>query len=440
MDKIIPSFYQRYGRMVNLARAIPLAIDGLKPVERRVLLSTYEIARDKFTKCAKIDGYCIGNYHPHGSVYGTVTLFVHQGFLDGQGNFGTDIGVDDCPPAAMRYTEAKLNKEMDNMAFKLIKYVPWIEGEMAGDKEPAYLPTMFPVCLLGKYYSSGIGFGYKTLIPSYKKEDLYKRLLWLLGKEKTKPIIKPISDCDILASEAELDQLLSTGKASIKIKGKYTLEPHLNKLILHSWPPGRKFEGLLGKFASELNSSDIGFQDLSAQDQTRVVFEVLKQRSRDVIYKDFIKKMDTTIVGTISFETLGVNVDKDGKAFVSPMSVDSMLLNTYTMFKDVNKVMLEEERKNTFFQIDEYKALEKIRPELSNELRNKNIIIDESIKKISTKTLVPEETIRSLIGKYRISKLLSLSLDITDLENKIKDYDNKLKKLDEFVLNQYGDK
>ena len=90
MDKIITEFYKRYGRMVNFSRAVPLAIDGLKPVERRVLLSVYEIARDKFMKSAKVDGHVIGNYHPHGSAYGTIVQMVQQGFLDGQGNFGSN--------------------------------------------------------------------------------------------------------------------------------------------------------------------------------------------------------------------------------------------------------------------------------------------------------------------------------------------------------------
>src|SRR5574340_174933 len=125
---------------VNYSRAFPLAIDGLKPVERRVLVSAYDIARDKFVKSAKVDGYCIGNYHPHGSVYGTIVQLVHQGFLNGQGNFGTSIGVDPCPEAAMRYTEVKLTKEINDLAFRLIKYVPWKDGEIVSDKESVFLP------------------------------------------------------------------------------------------------------------------------------------------------------------------------------------------------------------------------------------------------------------------------------------------------------------
>ena len=124
MDTIIPSFYKRYGKYINSSRSFPLSIDGLKPVERRVLLSTYDIARERLTKCFKIDGHTVGNYHPHGTSYGTIVQLVKQGFLTGQGNFGTNIGVDPCPPAAMRYTEAKLSKETFDMVFKLIKYVP----------------------------------------------------------------------------------------------------------------------------------------------------------------------------------------------------------------------------------------------------------------------------------------------------------------------------
>ena len=109
MDKLIPHLYREYGLYINHSRAFPIDIDGLKPVERRVLLSAYQIARDKFIKSARIDGHTLGHFHPHSSSYGTMAQLVHQGFLDGQGNWGNDIGVESSPPAAMRYTEARLS-------------------------------------------------------------------------------------------------------------------------------------------------------------------------------------------------------------------------------------------------------------------------------------------------------------------------------------------
>ena len=244
MDKHLPYYYRRYGMYVNHFRSFPLDVDGCKPVERRVLLSAYEIAKgDKFVKSARIDGNCLGNYHPHGSAYGTAVNMVNQGFLDGQGNFGSKIGVEPTGPAAMRYTECKLSKKIMKMAFRLIDHVPWVDGEI-DSKEPEFLPTMFPLCLLGNDYTIGIGFGYKTYIPCYSLKDLYRRLLWKLGELKTKPTIAPITDCEILSKPKELESLLLTGKGAITVKGIYKFDKSKHKLVVSSWPPGRKFESI----------------------------------------------------------------------------------------------------------------------------------------------------------------------------------------------------
>ena len=175
MDQTLPKLYKEYGQYSNW-RNFPLDIDGLKPVERRVLLSAYKIARAKFVKSRQVDAYTIGHYHPHGECYGTVVQLVRQGFLIGQGNFGSNVGVEPIGPAAPRYTECKMDPRTLELAFKYIKYVPEIPTEM-GDKEPAYLPTMIPICLLGSDYTQGIGFGYKTYIPCYTFEDLRGRLM-----------------------------------------------------------------------------------------------------------------------------------------------------------------------------------------------------------------------------------------------------------------------
>jgi DNA gyrase/topoisomerase IV subunit A len=107
LDKLIPKLYKEYGMYINKFRALPLDIDGLKPVERRVLLSAYQIARDKYVKSARVDGHTLGHYHPHSSSYSTMVQLVGQGFLEGQGNWGNSIGIEDSPAAAMRYTECR---------------------------------------------------------------------------------------------------------------------------------------------------------------------------------------------------------------------------------------------------------------------------------------------------------------------------------------------
>lgn len=432
MDKIIPKLYKEYGEYINSFRAFPLGIDGLKPVERRVLLTAYLVAKEKFVKSARIDGTCIARFHPHGGVYGTIVQLVNQGFLIGQGNFGCKFGVEPVGAAASRYTEAKMSKKTLDLAFKYINYVDWSLNDL-GDKEPAALPTMFPLCLLGQDYTQGIGFGYRTLIPSYTIQDLYKRLLWLLGIRKYKPIIKPITDCEITSSPTELDSLLTTGKASIDIYGKIILDRKSSTVTLKSWPPGRRFESILNKVSKFLNNSDIGFTDISVND-TNIVFQVLKQRNTDKIFKSFVKNLKEAVSGKISFET--IVVDKNQKVQIK--SIDSLLLDTYKAFEEVNKIKLTKDNLKLKSLIDEYSLLEKIRPDLSKELSIKAIDINKTIERIAKKNGVTERVVKNLFSKYTINKLLTIRVDINSLKKNISENNKLLKDLRPFVIKQYN--
>ena len=432
MDSIVPYLYKEYGKYINSFRAFPLDIDGLKPAERRVLLSAYQIAKNKLVKCAKIDGFTTGNFHPHGSVYGTIVQLVRQGLLDGQGNFGCNFGAQPIGAAAMRYTETKLSDMIKDIAFKYVEYVKWEINDL-DEKEPKFLPTMFPLCFCGTEYTQGLGFGYKTMIPCYKVKDLYKRLLWLLNPVDDEPIIRPITNCSITSSDEELKELLTTGKASISVNGVVQEKVVQCKVILKSWAPGKKFESILNKFSKELDNQDIGFTDSSVTD-TEIVFQVLKLRNRDVIYKKFVKKLKNAIKGNIIFQNNIVNI----AGTVKLKSVDQMLLSTYHNFSKINGVVLKYKIYEINKQIKEYKILEKIRPSLSTTLRNK-LETDAAITQISQRSGVSKKDVNYVFDKYRISKLLNLRLDTTDFLNSLDDLTNDLNNLDEFVLNQYNE-
>ncbi|MFW9871811.1 MAG: DNA gyrase subunit A [Candidatus Thorarchaeota archaeon] len=429
MDIHLPKLYKDYGDYSNY-RNFPLDLDGLKPVERRVLLSAFTIAKQKLVKSRQVDAYTIGHYHPHGECYGTIVQMVRQGFLDGQGNFGTNIGVDPVGPAAPRYTECKISKKSMNLAFKYINHVPFVDTEL-GDKEPDFLPTMFPLCLLGVEYTQGIGFGYKTFIPCYQIKDLYQRLLWLLKIRKRKPIIAPITDCNITSPSKVLDELLTKGKARVEVEGVLEVFPRKNMVTLRSWPPGRRFQSLLTKFSKELSENMIGFTDLSSS-STEIVFQVIRERNRDKIFKDFLKKLQETVKGVISFEVIAVDSNRN----VVKSSIDEMLLNTHESFKNVNESYLNYEISKLNEIINEYRALELIRKPLSACIKD-GFSIEETIKIISDSTPVTKKIIEMLINKYRISKLLTLDTDTTKMENQEKDFKNNLEKLDEYVLSQY---
>jgi DNA gyrase/topoisomerase IV subunit A len=432
MDKILPKLYKDYGEYSNY-RNFPLDLDGLKPVERRVLLSAYTIARKKLLKSRQVDTYTMGHYHPHGECYGTIVQMVRQGFLIGQGNFGTNVGVEPVGPAAPRYTECKMNQDTIDLAFEYIKYVDHVDTEM-GDKEPFCLPTKFPLCLLGNEYTQGIGFGYRTYIPCYTMNDLTQRLLWLLGIRKRQPIIAPISDCTIKSTKAELEGLLVTGQARISVEGIIIEDPLRSKVTLKSWPPGKRFESFLNQFQKEMDAGLIGFTDSSVT-ETEIVFQVLRERNRDKIFKDFVVKIKKLLTGYIPFEMRVVTSDQK----VILKSVDMMLIDTYNMYKDVNERMLKEEVKRVEDEIEWLNTLEIIRPPLSHCLKSQ-WDFETSVDYIEQNSVpsIDKKIIEEMLSKYRIRKLLTLDTDTNKLTEEKTSLEENLNDLKSFVLKQYG--
>jgi DNA gyrase/topoisomerase IV subunit A len=428
MKKFIPEYYKTYGQYSNY-RNFPMITDGLKPVERRVLLSAYKIARDKFVKSRQVDAYTIGHYHPHGETYGTIVNLVRQGLLIGQGNFGSNVGVESVDAAAPRYTECKLAPHTLEMAFKYVKYVEWVDTEL-GDKEPLYLPTMYPICLIGNEYTQGIGFGYKTFVPCYSESDLKRRLMWLLGVTKTEPIIEPKTDCTITAKPKILKELLTKGSAKIDVTGIIEEARHQNKVTLKSWPPGKRFESFLKKFSSELDSNMIGFTDLSVE-TTEIVFQVIRQRNRDNIYQDFVEKLKEVLVGIISFDMIMVNENHE----VVVTSVDTLLMNAYNNYKKAVKTMLKHEIDSIIQTSADYKMLLKMRPSLKRHMTGKDDLQTKT-KNIASESQVDLETVERLL-KLNIKRLLTMELDVDELKKKLKEAQKNLEDIEQYILEKY---
>jgi len=166
--------YLEYAMSVIVGRALPDARDGLKPVKRRILYAMYELGLTPdrpFRKCARVVGDVLGKYHPHGdqAVYDALVRLV-QNFstkyptLDGHGNFGS---VDNDPPAAMRYTESRLQSLTDESLLEDIESetVDFADNFDGSQQEPTVLPARIPQLLLNG--SSGIAVGMATNIPPH---------------------------------------------------------------------------------------------------------------------------------------------------------------------------------------------------------------------------------------------------------------------------------
>lgn len=180
--------YMDYAMSVIVARALPDVRDGLKPVHRRIMFAMHQVGLHhsaKYKKSASVVGEVLGKYHPHGdsSVYEALVRLAQDfsmryTLVDGQGNFGS---IDGDPPAAMRYTECRLDSIADEMLLDIEKetvdFIPNFDGSI---HEPVYLPAKLPNLLL--MGSEGIAVGMATKIPPHNLSELVDAIVFMIGK------------------------------------------------------------------------------------------------------------------------------------------------------------------------------------------------------------------------------------------------------------------
>lgn len=182
--------YLNYAMSVIVSRALPDVRDGLKPVHRRILYAMHEMGlthQSKYVKSAKVAGEVMGNYHPHGDapIYDALVRLAQDfsmryPLIDGQGNFGS---IDGDPPAAMRYTEARMAAIAQELLVDIdketVKYIPTFD---ATRNEPVYLPAKLPNLLL--MGSEGIAVGMATKIPPHNLGEVIDAIQYMIGKTK----------------------------------------------------------------------------------------------------------------------------------------------------------------------------------------------------------------------------------------------------------------
>ncbi|GAA3753990.1 DNA gyrase subunit A [Terriglobus aquaticus] len=179
--------YLDYSMSVIIGRALPDVRDGLKPVHRRILYAMQEMglqANKKYTKCAKVVGHAMGNYHPHGdsAIYDAMVRLaqpfsMRYPLVDGQGNFGS---VDGDPPAAMRYTESRMTKIAGEMLADIdMDTVDFTPNYDESTLEPTVLPARFPNLIVNG--SSGIAVGMATNIPPHNLTEIINAAITLVN-------------------------------------------------------------------------------------------------------------------------------------------------------------------------------------------------------------------------------------------------------------------
>ncbi|MEK7502165.1 MAG: DNA gyrase subunit A [Patescibacteria group bacterium] len=212
ITKEMKSAYLDYAMSVIVQRALPDVRDGLKPVHRRILFAMHEMGLThsaKYSKSAKIVGEVMGKYHPHGDmpIYDALVRLAQDfslryPLIDGQGNFGS---MDGDPPAAMRYTEARMAGITSEMLFDLEKEtVDYLDNFDATLKEPVFLPAKLPNLLL--MGSEGIAVGMATKIPPHNLSEVIDAVIFTIDKTKFEKNLK--EDLPVLTSATTIDELL----------------------------------------------------------------------------------------------------------------------------------------------------------------------------------------------------------------------------------------
>lgn len=236
--------YLNYAMSVIVARALPDVHDGLKPVHRRILFAMHEIGlthSSKYKKSATVVGEVLGKYHPHGDipVYDAMVRLAQDfamryPLIDGQGNFGS---VDGDPPAAMRYTEARMAAISSELLTDIEKdTVTFIPNFDASQQEPVVLPAKLPNLLL--MGSEGIAVGMATKIPPHNLTEVIDAIVYLIGKTTfAPPALPPGSEKrETIVTAAGEDTLYEN--ADIELTSEVTIEELLGYIKGPDFPTG----------------------------------------------------------------------------------------------------------------------------------------------------------------------------------------------------------
>ena len=320
--------YMDYAMSVIIGRALPDARDGLKPAHRRVLygMKTMGLSPGRaYRKCAKIVGEVMGNFHPHGdaSIYDTLVRLAQDfnmryPLVDGQGNFGS---VDGDPPAAMRYTEARLQALGDDMMTDLDnETVDFVPNYDETTEEPTVLPAPFPNLLVNG--SAGIAVGMATNVPPHNLREVVEGCIWLIEQthlqpardvaqdvgpamtrgEKLKQLIKLIPGPDFptagyIIGRAGIVQAHTTGRGSILMRARSTIETNKKgdriSIVISEIPYQVNKKNLLERIADLVREKTIeGISDLrdeSDREGMRIVIELKRGEVPDVILNNLYK-------------------------------------------------------------------------------------------------------------------------------------------------------
>jgi DNA gyrase subunit A len=332
--------YLRYSMSVIISRALPDARDGLKPSQRRILYAMRLLNLNpggKHRKCAKISGDTSGDFHPHGEqvIYPTLVRMAQDWsmryrLIDGQGNFGS---IDGDPPAAMRYTEARLTHAavqlMEDLDKNTVELIPNYDETK---KEPTVFPAKFPNLLCNG--SSGIAVGMATNIPSHNLDELIQAALLVIDNPMAtiQDIMKVMPGPDfatggLICGYRGIKEAYYTGRGKLILRGLIKTEEdkkHAGKmnLVVEEIPYNVNKSRLIEQIAELINNKSItGISDLrdeSDKDGLRILIELKRGEIPEVIINQLYKFCDLQV-------TFGCNMLALDKGLPRTMNIKNLI-------------------------------------------------------------------------------------------------------------------
>ncbi|RAM51750.1 MAG: DNA gyrase subunit A [Hapalosiphonaceae cyanobacterium JJU2] len=307
--------YLEYAMSVIVGRALPDARDGLKPVHRRILYAMHELGLTSdrpFRKCARVVGEVLGKYHPHGdtAVYDALVRMaqdfsMRSPLIAGHGNFGS---VDNDPPAAMRYTECRLQALTSDALLQDIESetVDFVNNFDGSQQEPTVLPARVPQLLLNG--SSGIAVGMATNIPPHNLGELIDGLVAVIHNPEITDtqLMQYIHGPDFptgaqILGTAAIKEAYTTGRGSITMRGVANIEtiemrgrPEREAIIVTELPYQTNKAALIEKIAELVNDKRIegiaDIRDESDRDGMRIVIELKRDAYPRVVLNNLYKQ------------------------------------------------------------------------------------------------------------------------------------------------------
>ncbi len=418
--------YLDYAMSVIVARAIPAIEDGLKPVQRRILYAMNQMGLKPGTatkKSARVVGDVIGKFHPHGdsAVYDAMVRMAQDFSLRyplvfGQGNFGS---IDNDPPAAMRYTEARMmpiaTELIQDLEKETVDFSPNYDGSL---KEPELLPGKLPTLMLNG--ASGIAVGMATNIPPHNLTEICDAIITYIKN----PEISIEKLCDVVTGpdfptggivSGDMTQLYKTGKGRLILRGKTTTEKIKNKnaVVITEIPYLLNKSTLVEQIAKLIqnkklkNVSDL--RDESAKGKVRIVIELKKEANSKFVTNALYKY-------TRLQDPFNIN-------FLALVNGQPKVLNLKNVLEEYVKYRKNIITKRTQFELKKAKERLEIVEGLLIALKN----IDEIIALIKKSNSTAEAS-EKLIKKFKLTKRQAQAILETKLQQLTSLEQDKLKK------------